>query len=247
MGKLTTQNAVRVRFSALAVVLLCLANCAPDEARREYFAALRGDEDGSTRAEQLAHIDRAIELAPQRASYWETRAGFREDDLRFLDALADLDRAIELADRPYLRFRRGLVRCRLGEHSVALPDFDAAIAGQPENAQFFRGRALARIELGLVEEATKDAETYFELAPQRGEARYVRGRVFAALGRHREAVVEFDETLRIRPELIYPLFARAASLEALGERELAAADRELAEKQSRNFARHPVYLDPFRY
>ena len=108
------------------------------------MAALRGEEEGMTRQEQLAHIERAIAFEPRRASYRETHAIYSIDVRDFPTATADLDTAILLTDRPYLRFLRGLVSCQRGEFEASLADFDLAIAGQPENAQFYRGRSLAR-------------------------------------------------------------------------------------------------------
>jgi tetratricopeptide (TPR) repeat protein len=100
--------------------------CGSDEAHREYLAALRGDEDGSTYEERVAHLDRAIDLEPDRPAYYEARALMRIDRRDFDTASDDLDAAIALGDRPYLRFLRGLVRCQLGDCGAALPDFDQA-------------------------------------------------------------------------------------------------------------------------
>ena len=118
--------------------------CGHDRADLEYFAALRGDETGMTREQQIAHMDQAILLAPKRAFLYETRAGYWVDLRRFDRARQDFDRAIELLDRPYARFRRALASCQAGEIERSLGDFDTAIARQPSNGQFYRGRSLAR-------------------------------------------------------------------------------------------------------
>ncbi|HTM01518.1 MAG TPA: hypothetical protein VL503_10400, partial [Candidatus Omnitrophota bacterium] len=81
------------------------------------------------RAEQLEHLETAIALQPRRAWYRETHAIYSIDVRRFAQASADLDTAIQLADRPYLRFLRGLVSCQRGAYEASLGDFDAAIAG----------------------------------------------------------------------------------------------------------------------
>src|SRR5437764_13553607 len=127
------------------------------------------------RKQQIAHIERAVELEPARAYYWETLATYRIDLRVFDRAKSDLDQAVRLQDRPYLRFLRGLVLCQSGHPGDALPDFDAAISGQPENSQFYRGRALARAAVGRAGEALNDAERLISLAPQRGESYYARG------------------------------------------------------------------------
>lgn len=199
------------------------------------------------RAQQLAHIDRAIALQPGRASYRETHAIYSIDLRRFAQAAADLDTAIQLADRPYLHFLRGLVSCQRGSYEGSLPDFDMAIAGQPENAQFYRGRSLARSRTGRFPEALSDARRLLAMAPQQGETYYAMGIALAGLGHAREAVGAFDEALRRRPELIYPLRDRAAAYSNLGDTLRAVADfAELIRRKTDDAACAPC-VDPFRY
>jgi len=200
-----------------------------------------------TRIEQIERLDRAIARAPDRAWYRETHAIYCIDIHRFEQATADLDTAIVLADRPYLRFLRGLVTCQRGEYGRSLADFDLAIAGQPENSQFYRGRALARAAVGRHQEALVDAQRLVTLAPQQGESYYARGVALSGLGRDRDAVTDFDESLRRRPELVYPLRARAASYERLGDGSRAAADRDEARRKEEHESNYAICLDPFRY
>jgi len=131
-------------LAMLALLLLGQISCAQDPAEAEYFRALRGEETGMGRAKQLAHIERAIALQPGRAWYWETHAIYSIDVRDYETAAADLNEAVRLADRPYLRHLRGLVACQRGKYESSLEDFDRAIAGQPKNTQFYRGRSLAR-------------------------------------------------------------------------------------------------------
>lgn len=51
----------------------------------------------------------------------------------------------------------------------------------------------------------------------------------------------------LRPELVYPLRARAEAREALGDREGGAADRDLACRQAERKRRVCAHTDPFRY
>lgn len=138
-----------MRWAGGAILLLPLVAClSPDAADREYLAALRGEEEGMSRPRQIALLDKAIALRPERARYWELRAIYHIDLRRFDAANADVDAAIARADRPYLRYLRGLVLCQRGAFAESLVDFDRAIGGQPENAQFYKGRSLARAKLG---------------------------------------------------------------------------------------------------
>lgn len=137
----------------------------------------------------------------------------------------DLDTAIRLADRPYLRFFRATVLCKLGRHAEALLDLDRAIVAQPANGQFYRVRAIARVGAGMPDRALEDGEWMVAHTPQDAESFYARGMALAGLRRAREAVADFDEVLRRRPELIYPLAARAEVYELLGDAIRAQADR----------------------
>jgi tetratricopeptide (TPR) repeat protein len=230
-----------------AFLALLLVSCARDPAEREYLAALRGEETGMGRTEQLARIERAIALQPGRAAYRETHAIYSIDLRRFDRAAADLDTAIQLADRPYLRFLRGLVSCQRHAYEASLEDFDTAIAAQPGNAQFYRGRSLARSRVGRYGEALEDAKKLLSMAPQQGETYYAVGVALVGLGDVREAIGAFDESLRRRPELIYPLRERAAAYSSLGDTLHAVADfAELIRKKMGDSACAPC-VDPFRY
>lgn len=232
---------------ALAIAIAAGTACGHDAAEREYLAALRGEEAGMSREQQIAHVDRAIQLAPTRPYYYETRAIYRIDLRDYARAHADISRAIELADRPYARFLRGLVTCEGGAFAASLPDFDLAIARQPGNTQFYRGRSLARAAVGDASGALQDADRLVARAPQMGESHYARGVALTKLGRDQEAIPEFDRAAAIRPELIYVLEARADAYERLGDSSRAAGDRRAAGAARAERPSCALCVDPFRY
>jgi tetratricopeptide (TPR) repeat protein len=232
---------------ALALASLALAGGCRDEARDAYFAYLRSDEDGSSPERRRALIERAVELAPGNAAHLETRAVHFVDARDFERALTDLDQAIALEDRPYLRYLRGLVRCQNRQCAMALPDFDLAIAGQPENAQFHRGRALARVDQGDAEGGLADADRLLALQPSHPGALHARGVALAALGRDEEALAALDAQIALRPDLVYPVRDRAEVRMRLGDAQGAAADRERAQQLAREHEGCAPCLDPFRY
>jgi tetratricopeptide (TPR) repeat protein len=232
---------------AIAIAVLAIsAACSLDRAEREYRTALAGEETGMGRRAQIAHLDRAIEIAPKRAWYYETRAIYWIDLKEYARARADMDRVIELGDRPYARFLRGLTACEAGDIPASLPDFDRAIAGQPDNSQFYRGRSLARSATGNASGALEDAERLVWMSPQMAQSYYARGVAKTKLGRNQEAVADFDHAHRIGPELVYVLDARADALERLGDVARAADDRRDAEEK-RQHGTYALCLDPFRY
>ena len=238
----------RVAFiMAPCVLAFSLVGCGPDEAARESLAAARGDEEGLTREEQIAHLDRAIALAPDRLSYRVSRAIAWIDVRQFDRAVQDLSFTLEQREHPYEHFLRGLALCQQGSFLLAIPDFDRAIELQPENSQFYRGRALALLELGRSREALEDAEHLVRMAPRHGKSFYVRGRARHAVGELREALHDLDRAVEMQSDLVYPLLARAETREASGDREGAAADRELAGRMAERHRGIWAYTDPFRY
>ena len=234
------------RWMIAVLATCCAAACAQDEAEREYLTALRGEETGMERPAQIAHLDRAIALQPRRAWYRETRAIYEIDLRDYEGAAADLDTAVTLADRPYLRYLRGLVACERGRYPESLADFDIAITQQPKNTQFYRGRSLALSKVGRFAEALEDARHLVAVVPQQAESHHALGVALAGLGRWSEARAAFDEAMARRPELIYPLRARADVLDHLGDTTGATMDREKAATMERD-GPHALAVDPFRY
>lgn len=100
--------------------------------------------------------------------------------------------------------------------------------------------------MGRYREALDDADRLRTMVPQQGETYYARGVALAGLGRMREAIEAYDEAIRIRPDLVYPLHARADAREALGDTLLARADQEQAAAKEKDNA-CALCLDPFRY
>ena len=229
------------------MLLLAVTGCAPDPAEREYLAALRGEETGMSRQEQIEHIDRAIAQAPDRAQYWETRSIYHIDLREFGAAIQDLDRAVAIQDRPYLRFLRGLAFCQSGVFKEGLQDLETAVAADPANTQFYRGRGLARVEVGLPEAALADGEHLVEVEPHVATSFYVRGKARAALGRHGDAIADFTDAIRLRPELVYPRIARSESYARIGDFRRAEEDRDAAERTRQDQSFCGPCIDPFRY
>lgn len=248
MGMALAKVLLALVFAAvLAWLVLGNLSCASDPAESEYFTALRGEETGMGRAMQLAHVERAIALQPGRAWYWETHAIYSIDVQDYETAATDLNEAVRLADRPYLRHLRGLVTCQRGKYESSLEDFDRAIAGQPKNTQFYRGRSLARSKVGRFEDALADARKLVEMVPQQGETWYALGEALTGLGRYGEAIHAYDESLRRRPELLYPLRGRAEAYRRMGDEARATSDLELAARREREGSTYAAVLDPFRY
>ena len=236
----------RARRARAAVWLLCAAlACRGDPAEREYFAALEAADVGAPIEEQLAHVERAIVLAPERAPYYEMRGGYRARLGDLEGASADYDRLIALQDRPYARFLRANLTAKRGEPARALADYDRAIEAQPWNLQFYRGRALARAAVGRGEDALADAERLVAAQPQWAPSWHARAVALLAVGRPQAALADIERALGMSPESAYFWSTRAEANERLGDAQSAARDRSLATKTAEEQAGCGNCLDPY--
>lgn len=238
-----------MRYAALwlLVAAIALAACEQDPAHKAFMRVLKSAEDGSTMEQRLSYIDQAIALAPDRGGYYKTRASLLLTLCRTEEAIANMDRAIELADHPYFRYLRGIMLSRVSQYDAAIDDFDRAIAEQPSNSQFYRGRSLARAGLGDGAGALADAERLISQGGLAGHFVYARGIAHAASGQHELAVADFDAALEARPELQYVFPARAASCQALGRHRRAAADREVVDRNSKMYGDCGPGISPYHY
>ena len=102
----------------------------------------------------------------------------------------------ETAARPRWRshFReqgRSYCRCALGEHALALRDYDRAVALNPGDAFGYNGRGIAYAELGQFEKAVRDFDRAIELKPDFAEAFMNRGTTNRARHRYQDADRDF--------------------------------------------------------
>ena len=133
-------------------------------------------------------------------------------------------------------YAHGALSLRLGELDQALLDFEAAVAREPELAEFRSNLGAALLEkakagdAAALERATKELEQAVKLAPRLPGAWHNLGtaRLFAT--RYESALDAFDQALRMDPRHLPSLYNRAAALNGLGRHEacLKALDATLA-------------------
>ncbi len=227
------------------ILFLAFAGCARDGAEKAYADSLNAGKAGRSLETQLALVDSAIRLNPDRAWYYERRALLRIDGRNFGAARADIDQAIKLADRAYLRYIRALASCQEGKLKDSLPDFDEAIRRQPKNLQYYRGRGLARAESGDLRGARADAAFLIAKVPHWHDGHWLMGRVEELEGRCAAAVPFLAKALEIRPELVFPRKALFRCLRKIGR--IGESDAQAAEALRRQTNAPSAYLDPFRY
>jgi len=106
----------------------------------------------------------------------------------------------------------------LDEPGMVLAEFLEVIKVDPDNARALEGKAWAVYRLdGNLSAALDAATAAIRSDPRRYEARCVRGRILASIGRHAEAVEDFAGALAIRADAAEVWHDKARSRLALGE------------------------------
>ncbi len=103
-----------------------------------------------------AHPELLADIASRREISREAEAGVRK-------ALEDFNRAVELAPNADNYYQRASTYQILGEHRLALGDFDQVIGFLPDQAQGYFARAESRRSIGDLRGAKADHQRGLEL------------------------------------------------------------------------------------
>lgn len=150
-------------------------------------------------------FDAAIEEDPDLAEAYANRGSAYGNLGQFDQAFADLDKAIEMSpNEGGMYTNRGRVYALAGKPDQALADYDRAIEldGEDHLAHLNRGAIYADYR-GEYEEALAAYERALELEPEFAVAYFNRGSAHLNLGDPDQALVDFDEAIRLgmEPEL----------------------------------------------
>jgi tetratricopeptide (TPR) repeat protein len=126
---------------------------------------------------------------------------------------------------------RALAYAAQDDYGRGIADCSRAIELKPDFARAYHGRAwMRRQHLGQTLEAKADADKAALLAPGSAEPMDVRGHVLLALGDAKGALANFNEALRLNPEMISSLWGRGQAYELQGLGSQAIADYRKAIK-----------------
>ncbi len=183
-----------------------------------------------------AHMDgdRVVQLAPGDERGWIVRGEARSILGDHEGAAADLDKAVALDARSARAlYARTLVRRRAGVGpKECLPDLDRALELEPDLLGARSDRGVARLTLGLVDEAVEDFLRCTQLAP--GVARHWSnlGNALGSAGSE-GAIAALDRAIALDPRLA----------EAFVNRGIASLQQQDAKAGRRDFER-AIELDP---
>jgi tetratricopeptide (TPR) repeat protein len=181
--------------------------------------------DAGAQRHALADFDEAIQLRPNDAAGYASRAPVRLALRDFDGAIADYSEALRLAPgTASWHIGRGHVHFVRGDTTAAIADFTEAIQLKPDNASTYNHRGLAYRRSGNLSHALEDYTAAIAINPAYGLAYNNRGYVYEAQGRKDDAIADFKAALLLDPSLIG---ARD------GLRRLGGAEENLAESERR--------------
>jgi TonB family protein len=119
-----------------------------------------------------------------------------------------------------------------GERDKALADMDEAIRLNPDQAQFYALRGLLYADKNMWDKGLPDITKKLELLGSDATHfdYWSRGNFYYELGKYDDAVKDYSEAIRLRPDYRYHYSDRAKAYEKLGKTDLAAADKKKAEE-----------------
>jgi tetratricopeptide (TPR) repeat protein len=106
----------------------------------------------------IGDCNKVIEIDPQKGSAFNLRGTARRATGDLKGAADDFVRAVQLSPNLDNYFQRGATYQLMGQHKLAIADFDQVIEFSPYNPQGYFARAESRRALGDIEGARKDHE-----------------------------------------------------------------------------------------
>ena len=177
--------------------------------------------------EAIADYNEAIRLKPDYAESYLHRGNTNRTLDKYEDAFADYNRVIDLQpDYAEAYDQRGLVQLKLGHHRKAIADYSKAIQLIKSGAAKLTGNQENSISLTL-RRNTKFGEA---------EAYYNRGVVKLELGEFVEAIADYDESIRLKPDYAKSYHSRGVAKIYLKQLNDALADFDEAIRIQPNYA-----------
>ena len=141
-------------------------------------------------------------------------------------ALADIETVFRM--RPHLAglyAERGMIFARMGQNAAALRDFDEALRRDANLIQVYFERSMVYEDTGQLDRARADIERALDRDFKLVAGLYADlGQRLAKAGNYNKAIIAFDKSIEIYPNWLSTFLDRGAAHEAMGNRDLAAAD-----------------------
>lgn len=195
---------------------------------------------GNKTEKALSAYDKAIVLKSDSWEAFYNRGIARYDFKQYAEAMTDFNKAIELNHNfASTYYNRGIAKSKLDRHKSAIADFDKAIMLGFNAAEVYCHRAFANIALEKYDAAVPDCDKVIALKPDFVKDAYnIRGILRSELGQHDEALADYTEAIRIKPDYAEAYAHRGILKTHLGRINKARSDfqkaSKLAEQQGNN-------------
>ncbi len=180
----------------------------PPEQQAEALAlrsAVQKDEE-----KQIADLNRAVELQPERPEYYRVRAQYLYGKEKFEPALADVDAALKIdPEHAGTQELRGMALLGLDRYDDALACFDKATALAPEAALPYQHRGEAYRQKGDLDKAVEQLSKALELAPDNAGTLLIRANLYTQLKKLDLAVADVEKVVELQPQLLLAHLMRA--------------------------------------
>jgi tetratricopeptide (TPR) repeat protein len=123
-----------------------------------YLVRARVRHRAGNRAGAMADVDAGLALEPGDPRLLELRGRLKTENGNPAAALIDLNRALARDAQGMIRASRARALMALGQLDAALDEWRLALADDPEDPQFYLGRARAFTRLGRVDRALVEIE-----------------------------------------------------------------------------------------
>ncbi len=145
-------------------------------------------------------------------------------------ALADYNKAIELEpnDGEYYA-NRGATYARLGRNQEALNDLTKCLQIKPDHLVGYLNRSVLYNNAGDYERALSDIRSYLKLNPNNPDLWYESARAKRLLGRHQEAIPDYDRAIQGNPRAFF-YYERAKTYFTVGNLTKARQDFQIAKQ-----------------
>lgn len=176
----------------------------------------------------LEDYNRALQLDPDNLQALTNRGNAYQDARRFHEAIADYERALAIEPRRVLtRLNLAIAYASTRNFVKALEHFDIAERDFPWHANVYLNRAIMYFETQRFAQAAEDYQQYLTLHPDDHQVHQDLGIVFMRMNRPADAVRALTAAINIHPVKEY-YRVRADAYDALGDRDAAARDRQMA-------------------
>ena len=188
----------------------------------------------------IKRINKAIELNPRNAVFYNNRATTKSELGDSQGAIADLDMAIELNPQdPAPVLKRGNIKSFSGDHQGALADYSRLIELNPQDDMAYFSRGNAKKTLGDIQGAIADYNIAIESRPREAMNYFSRGNAKYALGDLQGAIADYDKAIELGLKIESSYISRGNAKCALGDLQGAIADYDKA------IELNPHYVDAY--